>query len=58
MAGPVRRDGGCVSDGGRVLGVTVCGGSLAEARDRAYRIDWPDGICRRDIGLAGLAYRG
>lgn len=58
-AGTARKDGGWVSAGGRVLGVTACGASLAEARDRVYRIvdriDWPDGFCRRDIGLKGLA---
>ena len=58
-AGTAREDGGWVSAGGRVLGVTACGASLAEARDRAYRIvdriDWEGGFCRRDIGLKGLA---
>ncbi len=60
-AGTARGDGGWVSAGGRVLGVTACGASLAEARDRAYRIvdriDWPDGFCRRDIGNRGIARR-
>jgi phosphoribosylamine---glycine ligase len=51
-----RRDGERVlAAGGRVLGVTASGSDLAEARRRAYaavdRIDWPDGFCRRDIGL-------
>ena len=51
-----RRDGGrLVADGGRVLGVTALGRDLGQARERAYRavdrIDWPEGICRRDIGL-------
>ena len=59
-AGTARKDGGWVSAGGRVLGVTACGASLAEARDRAYRIvdriDWADGFCRRDIGLKGLSH--
>jgi phosphoribosylamine--glycine ligase len=44
-----------VADGGRVLGVTALGGDLAAARERAYaaiaKIDWPEGFCRRDIGL-------
>ncbi len=57
-AGTARRGHDWVSAGGRVLGVTACGASLAEARDRAYRIvdriDWPEGFCRRDIGLKGL----
>ncbi len=60
-AGTARKDGDWVSAGGRVLGVTALGASLAEARDRAYRIvdriDWPEGFCRRDIGLKGLARR-
>ncbi|MCY4607584.1 MAG: phosphoribosylamine--glycine ligase [bacterium] len=58
-AGTARKNGGWVSAGGRVLGVTACGASLAEARDRAYRIvdriDWADGFCRRDIGNKGIA---
>jgi phosphoribosylamine---glycine ligase len=52
-----RRDGNrLLADGGRVLGVTALDRDLAAARDRAYtavdRIDWPGGICRRDIGAA------
>ena len=58
-AGTARKDGGWVSAGGRVLGVTACGPTLAEARSRAYgivdRIDWAEGFCRRDIGIKGLA---
>ena len=51
-----RRDGERVlADGGRVLGVTALGADLAAARGRAYaavdRIHWPEGFCRRDIGL-------
>ena len=61
-AGTARKDGGWVSAGGRVLGVTACGASLALARDRAYRIvdriDWAGGFCRRDIGLKGLSHYG
>jgi len=44
-----------LADGGRVLGVTALGKDLSTARDRAYgavdKIDWPEGFCRRDIGL-------
>jgi len=52
-----RRDGQrLLVDGGRVLGVTALGQDLAAARDRAYaavdQIEWPEGFCRRDIGLA------
>ncbi len=58
-AGTARKDGGWVSAGGRVLGVTARGATLAEARCRAYaivdRIDWPDGFCRRDIANKGIA---
>jgi phosphoribosylamine--glycine ligase len=51
-----KRDGGrLLADGGRVLGVTALGGDIGAARERAYRavdkIDWPQGFCRRDIGL-------
>ena len=47
-----------VASGGRVLAVTARGGTLAEARTRAYRavaaIDYPDGFHRRDIGWREL----
>jgi len=47
-------DGGLIANGGRVLGVTALGATVADAQRRAYaavdRIDWPDGFCRRDIG--------
>jgi phosphoribosylamine---glycine ligase len=51
-----RRDGDrLLADGGRVFGVTALGHDLAAARERAYRavdrVDWPEGFCRRDIGL-------
>ncbi|HEY4472086.1 MAG TPA: phosphoribosylamine--glycine ligase [Stellaceae bacterium] len=51
-----RRDGDRIlADGGRVLGVTALGRDLGLARQRAYgaidQIDWPEGFCRRDIGL-------
>ena len=40
--------------GGRVLGVTARGQTIAEAQSKAYAavdtIDWPDGFSRRDIG--------
>lgn len=51
-------DGACLANGGRVLGVTALGESIAAARDRAYaavdRIDWPEGFCRRDIGARAV----
>ena len=47
-----------MASGGRVLGVTARGKTVAEARERAYRavdlIDWPGGFCRRDIGWRAL----
>ncbi len=47
-------EGRVLAVGGRVLGVTAGGATVAEARGRAYlavdRIDWPEGFCRRDIG--------
>jgi phosphoribosylamine--glycine ligase len=54
-----RRDGARIlADGGRVLGVTALGGSIAEAQARAYgavdKIDWPGGFCRRDIGFRAV----
>ena len=43
-----------LANGGRVLGVTALGTTVAEAQKRAYgavdAIDWPEGFCRRDIG--------
>src|SRR2546421_43358 len=51
-----KRDGErLLADGGRVLGVTALGSDIAAARGLAYgavgKIDWPEGFCRRDIGL-------
>ncbi|HEX8467831.1 MAG TPA: phosphoribosylamine--glycine ligase [Allosphingosinicella sp.] len=51
-----------VARGGRVLGVTAAGGSVAEARGRAYgavgRIRFPSGFCRSDIGWREIARSG
>ncbi len=51
-------DGRILATGGRVLGITALGATLAEAQARAYRavdcIDWPEGFCRRDIGWRAL----
>jgi phosphoribosylamine--glycine ligase len=53
-AGTRRAGGRVLADGGRVLGVTSRGNTIAEAKSRAYaavdKIDWPGGFCRRDIG--------
>ncbi|GAB0115551.1 phosphoribosylamine--glycine ligase [Acidisoma sp. C75] len=44
-----------LADGGRVLVVNATGPTLSAARAHAYAavgvIDWPEGFCRRDIGL-------
>lgn len=53
-AGTRRENGRLLANGGRVLGVTALGKTVAEAQARAYdavdRIAWGDGFCRRDIG--------
>jgi phosphoribosylamine--glycine ligase len=56
-----KRDGGeIVTDGGRVLGVTALGDTLADAQRRAYQavamISFPGAFCRKDI--AGRALGG
>ena len=47
-------NGKILATGGRVLGVTALGKTVAEAQARAYQavdaITWPGGFCRRDIG--------
>ena len=54
-AGTRRVESDVVTDGGRVLGVTASGATIAQARDRAYaaveRIHFDHAHCRRDIGL-------
>ncbi len=46
------------TDGGRVLGVTALGDTLAQARDRAYQavaqIDFPGMFYRKDIAARAL----
>jgi phosphoribosylamine--glycine ligase len=62
QAGTGLEDGKLVARGGRVLGVTASGGSVAEARDKAYgaigRIAFPTGFCRSDIGWREIARQG
>ena len=57
-AGTGRKDGQFIATGGRVLNVTARGATLREAADRAYgmidKIDWPEGVFRRDIGWRAL----
>lgn len=54
-AGTKRQNGRIVSAGGRVLGVTALGATLAAARARAYeaveRIRFEGAVYRRDLGL-------
>lgn len=50
--------GNLTATGGRVLGVTALGDTVADAQKRAYAavdaIDWPEGFCRRDIGWRAI----
>lgn len=54
----LNEDGALVSNGGRVLGVTALGDTVADAQKSAYAgvdaIDWPEGFCRRDIGWRAI----
>ncbi|ABA05805.1 phosphoribosylamine--glycine ligase [Nitrobacter winogradskyi Nb-255] len=58
-AGTKEEDGRILASGGRVLNVCALGNTVAEAQARAYeavdRITWPEGFCRRDIGLRAVA---
>jgi phosphoribosylamine--glycine ligase len=58
-AGTALVDGQLVANGGRVLGVTAGGATVAAARNAAYAavdsLDFPDGFCRRDIGWREIA---
>ncbi|MBC39172.1 MAG: phosphoribosylamine--glycine ligase [Oceanicaulis sp.] len=51
--------GELVANGGRVLNVTAVGDDLKQAVERCYTavdmIDWPEGVCRRDIAWRALA---
>ena len=57
-AGTRRDHGRLLADGGRVLGVTALSQDLVAARTLAYtavdRVDWPQGFCRRDIGVRAI----
>ena len=57
-AGTALKDGEVVTAGGRVLGVTARGSSVADARERAYeacaRIRFPGLQLRKDIGRRAL----
>ncbi len=58
-AGTAIQDGRLVAGGGRVLGITALGATIAEAQKRAYAavavIDWPGGFCRTDIGWRAVS---
>jgi len=53
-AGTRQEGGRILANGGRVLNVSALGGTVREARARAYeaisRIRWPEGFYRQDIG--------
>ncbi|MBP0578056.1 phosphoribosylamine--glycine ligase [Labrys sp. LIt4] len=57
-AGTKRSGDHILANGGRVLGITASGKSVAEAQKRAYEavdlIDWPEGFSRRDIGWRAI----
>ncbi|MBN2970769.1 phosphoribosylamine--glycine ligase [Roseomonas aeriglobus] len=59
QAGTAARDGELVAAGGRVLAVTACAATVAEAQAAAYRaverIDFPTGFARSDIGWREVA---
>ncbi|MBN2645453.1 MAG: phosphoribosylamine--glycine ligase [Desulfuromonadaceae bacterium] len=61
-AGTAARDGRIVTNGGRVLGVTGWGDSVAAAIDKAYegvsKISWDGMQLRRDIGQKALKRLG
>lgn len=60
-AGTEKKGDMLTANGGRVLGVTAIGKTVAEAQQQAYRavdtISWPDGFCRRDIGWRAVGIR-
>jgi phosphoribosylamine---glycine ligase len=57
-AGTATSDGQVVTNGGRVLGVTALGNSIAAAKLQAYKavkcIRWPGAWCRKDIADKAL----
>ena len=58
QAGTAEADGKLVNNGGRVLGVTALGETIADAQHRAYqavdKITWTDCYCRRDIAAKAI----
>jgi phosphoribosylamine--glycine ligase len=61
-AGTAIKDGKLVTAGGRVLGVTAMGGTIAEAKSRAYeavsKISFEGAYYRRDISDKAITVRG
>jgi len=59
-AGTKMQDGKVLTNGGRVLGVTAMGASLANAKLQAYKgvqaIRWPGAWCRKDISDKAAMY--
>ncbi|MCK4277450.1 MAG: phosphoribosylamine--glycine ligase, partial [Phycisphaerae bacterium] len=57
-AGTALSDGKLVNNGGRVLGVTALGETIADAQERAYqavdKIRWKDCYYRRDIAAKAI----
>jgi phosphoribosylamine--glycine ligase len=57
-AGTTLKDGNAVTNGGRVLGVTALGNSVAEAQAKAYKvsksINWQNMYYRTDIGYRAV----
>jgi len=57
-AGTEKRGQDIIATGGRVLGVTAIGTTIADAQARAYetvdQIDWTGGFCRRDIAWRAI----
>jgi len=57
-AGTKTDDGHITANGGRVLGVTALGKTVAAAKKQAYKavkkIDWPEGFFRTDIGWRAI----
>lgn len=57
-AGTRLHQGKVLTQGGRVLCVTVLGATVADAQARAYRaakpVHWRDSFCRRDIGYRAI----
>ena len=57
-AGTSEKDGSIVNSGGRVLGVTTLGDTVAQAQQTVYKalekLDWKDGFYRKDIGYRAI----